>query len=74
MANLAAMLTNGQGATPSNRIPSAAEQLALKIEAKAEAFRWADLAASGGHIKASILLGDFFRDGTTTLYLHRVDT
>lgn len=63
MTNLAAVLTNGHGAAPLDRPQSAAELLAQKIESKAEAFRWAELAAAGGHTKASILLGDFFRDG-----------
>jgi TPR repeat protein len=68
MANLAAILTNGDASTtPGGHHRSASEIIEDKIKAKAEAFRWAELAAAGGHTKASILLGDFFRDGVGTM-------
>ena len=68
MANLAAILTNGDASTtPGGHHRSASEIIEDKIKAKVEAFRWAELAAAGGHTKASILLGDFFRDGVGTM-------
>ena len=65
MANLAAMLTNGDGgAATESEIPrSEAQKLDAKVDAKATAFRWAELAALSGHTKATILLADFLRDG-----------
>eukprot|EP01046_Picozoa_sp_COSAG06_P018278 COSAG06_NODE_1266_length_10061_cov_8.409958_6_plen_197_part_00 len=68
MANLAAMLSAGDvaGSSSSSAPPAgstAAERDAAKLVVKGEAFQWAKRAAHGGHTKASVLLGDFYRDG-----------
>jgi TPR repeat protein len=67
MANLAAMLSAGDVAGSSSSAPpagsTAAERDAAKLVVKGEAFQWAKRAAHGGHTKASVLLGDFYRDG-----------